>query len=556
MDINYSQNYPVCDQEAVYGYDDHYEQQPADNPADLQVPDARLYAEGFTDVEQYQRLTNYQDPAQEQNDVDETPQPRTYYYENQYQSQRHHPHRTRVPKPHLHHFPRYRYQQGHGGYVNCPLVKEQTRNQQEYTESYHDPYADYRAAQNYWAMLYGDHKNKSLYHSQKPSRTTGNKKYPVTVKTPKYVTRNVAAQCLNKKPSALSLPVVTQPDPALFKKKNRTNHITKRTLDQSEPYYPNTGEETAPCTYSAHQMDSEGDLNKQHQLNYETNKLGPVQNNARESPSNVKAFAKFLKPRVPPSIRARQEKVAQMKASLNMLGVPIQPKMKVSLDKLLNRLQKCESQLPEEEPGEEVPQKTTARKEDERTSSFNYEKLSQKVTAPEPEEDLKPTASSCLEMKRSSRMTRSLDDHCALDLHRSKSYIVDLIDKALSKELGTIPRQQPVHHDMNPRRAIETISRHRQAGSKDLCYEVTAALTDSFISNVTAPPAVDSEQVRPSHSERQVQSDDDNKKKMCNPNYIKQLKQLRWGHIRHIQHEARKLADLEEFLEHCGETDL
>lgn len=37
--------------------------------------------------------------------------------------------------------------------------------------------------------------------------------------------------------------------------------------------------------------------------------------------------------------------------------------------------------------------------------------------------------------------------------------------------------------------------------------------------------------------------------------YIKQLKQLRWGHIRHIQHEARKLADLEEFLEKCGEIE-
>lgn len=32
-----------------------------------------------------------------------------------------------------------------------------------------------------------------------------------------------------------------------------------------------------------------------------------------------------------------------------------------------------------------------------------------------------------------------LDDNSAIELHKSKSYIVSLIDKALSKELGTVP---------------------------------------------------------------------------------------------------------------------
>lgn len=36
----------------------------------------------------------------------------------------------------------------------------------------------------------------------------------------------------------------------------------------------------------------------------------------------------------------------------------------------------------------------------------------------------------------------TLDDHCALELHRSKSYIVNLIDRALSKELGTVPNER------------------------------------------------------------------------------------------------------------------
>lgn len=36
----------------------------------------------------------------------------------------------------------------------------------------------------------------------------------------------------------------------------------------------------------------------------------------------------------------------------------------------------------------------------------------------------------------------TLDDNCALELHKSKSYIVNLIDRALSKELGTVPNNR------------------------------------------------------------------------------------------------------------------
>lgn len=35
------------------------------------------------------------------------------------------------------------------------------------------------------------------------------------------------------------------------------------------------------------------------------------------------------------------------------------------------------------------------------------------------------------------------------------------------------------------------------------------------------------------------------------PLYIKQLKQLRWGHFRQIQREMRRLEDLEKFLDSC-----
>lgn len=35
------------------------------------------------------------------------------------------------------------------------------------------------------------------------------------------------------------------------------------------------------------------------------------------------------------------------------------------------------------------------------------------------------------------------------------------------------------------------------------------------------------------------------------PSYVKQLKQLRWGHLKHIQKEIRQLEDLERFLDTC-----
>jgi hypothetical protein len=39
------------------------------------------------------------------------------------------------------------------------------------------------------------------------------------------------------------------------------------------------------------------------------------------------------------------------------------------------------------------------------------------------------------------------------------------------------------------------------------------------------------------------------------PLYLKQLKQLRWSHLRHIQREAKRLADLERFLDSFSEVD-
>lgn len=76
--------------------------------------------------------------------------------------------------------------------------------------------------------------------------------------------------------------------------------------------------------------------------------------------------------------------------------------------------------------------------------SFTYDSLARKqdqAVLKQNEESMNELLD-CLEGKQ--KIVKTMDDHGALDLHKSKSYIVDLIDRALSKELGTVPREQLV----------------------------------------------------------------------------------------------------------------
>ncbi|XP_023290276.1 uncharacterized protein LOC105700239 [Orussus abietinus] len=96
-----------------------------------------------------------------------------------------------------------------------------------------------------------------------------------------------------------------------------------------------------------------------------------------------------------------------------------------------------------------------------------------------------------------------------LDLHASKSYIVSLIDRALSRELGTVPE------------------------GRKLCLEITRLLQGDCCQSLGAFS-----------------------QNLCNhqecPDYVKQLKTLRWEYLNHIQEELRKLHDLERFLDTCS----
>lgn len=109
-------------------------------------------------------------------------------------------------------------------------------------------------------------------------------------------------------------------------------------------------------SFSAHKMNSEGDVKTciipenfdQFLDHYENNVLLNQSNNAVDEVT-LKEFAKFMKPKVsvvmvclsfflmiarlvqvPSSVKLRQEQ-------------SLKPQMKLSLDKLLNRLQKCEN---------------------------------------------------------------------------------------------------------------------------------------------------------------------------------------------------------------------
>ncbi|KAL1514255.1 hypothetical protein ABEB36_003542 [Hypothenemus hampei] len=413
------------------------------------------------------------------------------------------------------------------------------------------------------------------------------KKYPITVKTPKYVNKNAMPTNVKKRASVLCLPVITQADPALVKRKSKTNQTIKK---HALNYYDQKE------TYSAHKMNSQGDVKMplaaecfdQVFDNYESHLLSKDSNKNELTESTFKNFmddenrfkiqelAKFMKPRVPNSVKMRQQRLLTPNMATS---TSLKPKMKLSFDKLLNRLQKCETPENVDTLSGISSKRESGRKKnnisenktiiDAKTlDSFNYEELSKKwaptmrekscqsllensrkeATNNSNNDNENKVVANPLKCKESFKQIKPMDDQCALDLHKSKSYIVDLIDRALSKELGTIPRDHKIHHNLTPNKAVATISRHQETNQKELCYELTAALTDSIISNVTAPEKSEIKTLVEKRSR-------DLQKASSDECYIKQLKHLRWGHIRHIQREARKLADLEEFLENFGETD-
>ncbi|XP_047352962.1 uncharacterized protein LOC124950389 [Vespa velutina] len=104
-----------------------------------------------------------------------------------------------------------------------------------------------------------------------------------------------------------------------------------------------------------------------------------------------------------------------------------------------------------------------------------------------------------------------------LDLHASKSHILNLIDKALSKEFGPldVKKRDPVKEEITRQELCIEISRALQSDNYD-------SLAQMLLSN------------------------------RGTPDYVRHLKILRWEYLNHIQDKLRKLYNLEKILDDCS----
>ncbi|EFA10161.2 hypothetical protein TcasGA2_TC012351 [Tribolium castaneum] len=266
-------------------------------------------------------------------------------------------------------------------------------------------------------------------------------------------------------------------------------------------------------------VDSEGDVHSR--LNDLENFLTRFDDQAEDDGdveiAGVSEISKILKPKVPASVKAKhQDKIIKLRAVKTNVTETITTPEKVSklevteapeepLNVLLQKLNK------------DSPKPKEAKSENEVKRESKFKTVMGK------------NRQFCIEQKP------PLDDNSALELHKSKSYIVSLIDKALSRELGTVPGDKCTRKEfmtMNPKKAIDLVNRHRsasQGAEKSINLDVTQASSSK--------------------------KDDQCVCKNEEPLYLKQLKQLRWSHLRHIQREAKRLADLERFLDSFSEGE-
>ncbi|CAG9835673.1 unnamed protein product [Diabrotica balteata] len=432
------------------------------------------------------------------------------------------------------------------------------------------------------------------------AKSTSSKRFPVKVRTPKYYKKPQSSGVF-KRPSALCLPVATQPDPAVIRRPKRAyfseNIYGMQETQELKSLQSMIANQLVEREIPPHRVDSEGDVN----ASVKSLKIPPLdkyfegieKNNICQNGDNnpdLAKITKLLKPKIPASVKARQEKnkakILTKKQSLEKMDNQTEKRenkepaesSKVSLEKLLNQLKKCEESAGKQDvvKEEETKNKRTQvdKKEQKRSEcgerseytdeekfdvrSFNYHDITNHLYKSQSDFKDSESVASIQEITKKLTSTvirplqqtcmKPLDDHHALELHKSKSYIVNLIDRALSKELGTVPcdRHRNNCETMNRKKTIETNNRHIEKSERDIAVEITSALADSLISNATCHDMEESERKA-------------SKAKLCycnseEPIYIKQLKQLRWGHLKHIQREVKRLEDLERFLDSCSIT--
>ncbi|KAH0809911.1 hypothetical protein GEV33_012879 [Tenebrio molitor] len=259
---------------------------------------------------------------------------------------------------------------------------------------------------------------------------------------------------LCKRPSTLCLPVTCQPDPAMFHRPRKAPTEIHHYRGQEAAYAINdyVMRTTAVKRTDTRPVDSEGDVNSR--LNDLENLLTKFEDEddvegEQLEISGVSDISKILKPKVPASVKAKQDKILKLRA------VKTNVTETVATTENVNKLEVKEAP---EEPLEILLQrlnKENVKRKDEKHDDTNENKEGLQT---KPEIGSRHQRQSVyLEQKP------PLDDNSALELHKSKSYIVSLIDKALSKELGTVPGDKCSRKEflsMNPKKAIDLVNRH------------------------------------------------------------------------------------------------
>ncbi|KAK5644782.1 hypothetical protein RI129_006082 [Pyrocoelia pectoralis] len=397
-------------------------------------------------------------------------------------------------------------------------------------------------------------------HAKMPPRI--GRRHSVAVRTPRYIRRTMNNVC--KKPSALCLPIACQLDPGMYRR-------SKRHQESPCHYCPNTHIPAGKHLSRRHILARYDTIYEDH---YPKEKCGSVSSRS----SKMRKF----KPKTPPSLKKENEKNKSNGLSStkpedknknsnkqpNIDSLEVEEITTEVLDSMLSELMNsgCGNKLNEDNAKEnrsKSPPKTydsraagegATIKNVQETSkplfaSFNYQDISKNIAKSKTISPSTPKSSkgdiTNVTLKNSKCDTPVSDDNGIMELHRSKSYIVNLIDRALSRELGT-PTDEiypPVPKEIaqvNARQASGTIRKHDRKCDNGLCLEVTPNLADSVTSN---GGSTENEVKHEISCTCNVQEE---------PMYIKQLRQLRWGHLRHIQMEVRRLEDLERFLDSCS----
>ncbi|KAK9877023.1 hypothetical protein WA026_016049 [Henosepilachna vigintioctopunctata] len=304
-----------------------------------------------------------------------------------------------------------------------------------------------------------------------------------------------------------------------------------------------------------------------------------VEEVSEDHKNEIRRMSKFLVPRVPNSLKSATKKQEEIKSEEvitegNITHRNVEPNiepdmcLKKSLHNILDQLENCELSLnnvrAKYNANREKISNRESKKNVEADGIFNLREISAKI-APIPDDEMVSEIKAEDELLSSNDLIQadvsfnstnsqdpenfssefvgkidsknSLDDIAALELHRSKSYIINLIDRALSKELGTIPeerisRNQDEFQDLSTVRAVNHIERNRK------CRGAMQEMVDREIDLIISP--ANSNQHHSALS------------KECQPAFIRQLKELRWGHFKHIQQEVQRLEELERFLDTCG----